>query len=66
MTWIIIIWLDDNDDCFRISSQPFVWTAYPLADAGKADSVCGLNYVMQRHLTLGQGSWRQNRSRVLL
>ena len=51
--------VDDDDDCFRISSQPFVWTAYPLADAGKADSVCGLNYVMQGNLTLGQGSWRQ-------
>ncbi|HRI01455.1 MAG TPA: gliding motility-associated C-terminal domain-containing protein [Saprospiraceae bacterium] len=49
--------VDANDDCSRFTAQPFVWTAYPLADPGKPDSVCGLNYTLDANLTLGNGTW---------
>ncbi|HRI01456.1 MAG TPA: gliding motility-associated C-terminal domain-containing protein [Saprospiraceae bacterium] len=49
--------IDSDDDCFRITSQAFVWSAYPKADPGKPDSVCGLSYDMNANLTLGNGTW---------
>ncbi|MBK7232493.1 MAG: hypothetical protein IPH93_09565 [Saprospiraceae bacterium] len=52
--------IDEKDPCKRISNpQTIIWEPYPLADAGRDNEVCGLNYNMSANLPFGRGNWRQ-------
>ncbi|MBK9272564.1 MAG: gliding motility-associated C-terminal domain-containing protein [Saprospiraceae bacterium] len=52
--------IDDKDPCKRVSNpQSIIWEPYPLADAGRDNEVCGLNYSMTANLPFGTGFWRQ-------
>ena len=50
--------IDNSDPCIDISDgQPVIWHAYPVADAGPDDAVCGLSIQLGATPSIGNGQW---------